>query len=56
MNWLNWNPETTEITEENGFAEVVIGYAKTTEEAENIANELEMRIAIPDWAYQELGG
>ena len=50
MNWLNWNPDTEEVTEENGVVAVVIGYAKTVAEASQIADEAEMRIAIPDWA------
>uniref|UniRef100_A0A6M3LTB7 Uncharacterized protein n=1 Tax=viral metagenome TaxID=1070528 RepID=A0A6M3LTB7_9ZZZZ len=50
MNWLNWNPETEEIAEENGVADVIVGYAKTVEEAQQFAEGLEMQIAIPQWA------
>lgn len=49
MNWLEWSKDSEEIRETNGMAETVVGYATTTEEAEEVASDLGMRIAIPSW-------
>ena len=53
MNWLEYDGDTGEISQTNGIASLVVGYAKTGEEAEQIAQEKGMRIAIPDWTYQD---
>ena len=49
MSWLNWYPDSEQITEENGIGEVVIGYAGTIEEVKQYADETGLALAFPQW-------